>query len=342
MTEFRNPFSLYDFLGYLLPGAFFLFGAEVLMEMGSTDFNANDLIEKYGRINAWVAFIVVAYIAGHGINYLSSITIEKYSVWMYGYPSYYLLGGDFPKYIKRVSKLELNRFIKENDHRPKLISLNARIRKCLSKSKCKPCRWISTMRLVSSFWRIFLWFFIFPVSITDLIVGKLGRFNRSYLNPLDQELSTSINSKIAKFLALYRPMIYQEEPTHQKDKKTDYFRTILHHYYEKYPAHRAKLDNYVALYGLTRTLSLIFSFFGLFFTAYVIMGIAPITSWFTLVILYSISYLFYAAFMKFYRRYTLEGLMCLEIDSDLLEDSDKKYRLNKSIETIQGKTISKS
>jgi len=342
MTEFRNPFSLYDFLGYLLPGAFLLFGAEVLMEMGSIGFKANDIIEDYGRINAWVAFIVVAYIAGHGINYLSSITIEKYSVWMYGYPSYYLLGGDFPKYIKRIKKSELDKFSNEVNRKSKLLSIIIKIRERLYESKCKPCRWISTMRLVSSFWRIFLWFFIFPVSITDLIVGKLGRFNRSYLNPLDQGLSASINSKIEKFLTLYRPMIYQEEQTHQKDKKTDYFRTILHYYYEKYPAHRAKLDNYVALYGLTRTLSLIFSFFGLFFTAYVIMGIAPITSWFTLVILYSISYLFYAAFMKFYRRYTLEGLMCLEIDRDLLEDSDKRHQLNKSIETIQSESISRT
>ena len=99
------------------------------------------------------------------------------------------------------------------------------------------------------------------------------------------------------------------------------FRRILHHYYyEKFSSHQSKFDNYVALYGFARSLSLVFSltttlFFALMiFSSKIGISFASIVFGFFLWIL---SDIYFMAYMKFSRRYTLEGFMCLISDKDM-------------------------
>ncbi len=79
----QNPFSFYDFLGYLIPGGLFLF----ILFLFSIEINPVYIegilnhILKYKEIISvfiYVVLIVLSYISGHFISILSSCLIEKY------------------------------------------------------------------------------------------------------------------------------------------------------------------------------------------------------------------------------------------------------------------------
>jgi p-aminobenzoyl-glutamate transporter AbgT len=89
-----------------------------------------------------------------------------------------------------------------------------------------------------------------------------------------------------------------------------------------------KFNNYVALYGFTRAISFVFCAFGWILLIKIIADrIKPNESenWHIYAFIASslLSYFFYLAFVKFYRRYTLEGFMCLTIDPDLQQASEE-------------------
>lgn len=91
----QNPFSFYDFLGYFVPGAIFIFGLDQMqIWMGDSVFFAANAPTGH-----YVKFLLLAYLIGHLLSFLSSVTVEKYAVWLLGYPSRYLLklghGGYF-------------------------------------------------------------------------------------------------------------------------------------------------------------------------------------------------------------------------------------------------------
>ena len=102
----KNPFSFYDFLGYLFPGLTTLMLTAFVMYLYKTN-GLNVSIDNYIQINDFVdalegklglnwwestvLVVVLAYIAGHIVAYLSSVTIEYFANASMGYPSYYLL-----------------------------------------------------------------------------------------------------------------------------------------------------------------------------------------------------------------------------------------------------------
>lgn len=83
-----------------------------------------------------------------------------------------------------------------------------------------------------------------------------------------------------------------------------------------------KYDNYVALYGFLRSLSLLCSSIFIFLLVVEIRTIifgceidwAAIA---VLIVTFCITYLFYLGFIKFYRRYTLENFMSIVADENL-------------------------
>lgn len=83
-----------------------------------------------------------------------------------------------------------------------------------------------------------------------------------------------------------------------------------------------KYDNYVALYGFLRSLSLLCSSIFIFLLVVEIRTIkfgceidwAAIA---VLIVTFCITYLFYLVFIKFYRRYTLENFMSIVADENL-------------------------
>ncbi|MBZ7154398.1 hypothetical protein, partial [Klebsiella oxytoca] len=91
----QNPFSFYDFLGYLIPGGFFI----LLMYFCGLTFDLDivvDLTELlrgksqiFGILN-YASIVIISYIAGHFISITSAFFIEKYMNENLGYPSQYL------------------------------------------------------------------------------------------------------------------------------------------------------------------------------------------------------------------------------------------------------------
>lgn len=88
-----NPFSLYDFLGYFTPGALTIYGGILVrahIEGPLTLENAPEAI-SISKSELYVPFILSAYLLGHFLSFLSSVTVERYAIWSHGYPSRFLL-----------------------------------------------------------------------------------------------------------------------------------------------------------------------------------------------------------------------------------------------------------
>jgi hypothetical protein len=102
----------------------------------------------------------------------------------------------------------------------------------------------------------------------------------------------------------------------------DYFRLIYHYANEHTKNHYAKMQNYVALYGFTRTMCFVSI---IIFWAVVVVSISSkafnIYTLGYLTMLFCISSIMYFDFNKFYRRYTLEALMAF---TAIYDSSNKK------------------
>ena len=87
----QNPFSLYDFLGYLIPGALFLYTAEVvvvsfevtkvadypnLLQMVKAVVEAMDNRLVMLSWHTYIPLTILAYTVGQILSFLSSISIE--------------------------------------------------------------------------------------------------------------------------------------------------------------------------------------------------------------------------------------------------------------------------
>lgn len=91
----QNPFSLYDFLGYFIPGVLLLDSLIFIsnsdfskLEFSITAFILNDDNLNFQNI---LFFIIICYVLGHFINFISSIFVERFANWIYDYSSKYLL-----------------------------------------------------------------------------------------------------------------------------------------------------------------------------------------------------------------------------------------------------------
>ncbi|WP_349351464.1 MULTISPECIES: hypothetical protein [unclassified Flagellimonas] len=90
----QNPFSLYDFLGYFIPGATLIYLYLFFSSQNSSNYEMK-LIEFFRddniKLEGFFFFVIISYAVGHLNNYLSSVIVEKYANWIYDYPSKYLL-----------------------------------------------------------------------------------------------------------------------------------------------------------------------------------------------------------------------------------------------------------
>jgi hypothetical protein len=286
-----NPFSVYDFLGYLVPGYFFLVGLVYLTQRYALSFAVIGTINSQLQLNALqlvIPTVIMSYVCGHILSYLSSITIERYLNWTYGYPSKYLFGFVGESYFNLGILPRLWKDRKTDAHGA------VAIYKSLAKTG----------------YRVFLLLALFPIAAADAIFGRLLGMRFLYVKELDPMLVRLVTEKIFQYL--------RSEPTTLADRannnasKVDYFRIAYHYVLEKSEAHRPKMQNYVALYGFLRTIA--FSILLLLWYSLLVlfMFTANVTA-FYLVSLSILSFLFYLAFIKFYTRFTLEVLMALAV-----------------------------
>jgi len=265
----QNPFSLYDFLGYFIPGSFFLYCLYVAFSLHSKTQSFYTTLSNYvdfNRIEIYLPFIISSYLVGHVLSYLSSEIIERYSVWKVGYPSKYLLGLGYPKYYD-VAEPKVTRIV------------------------------IRTLFAIV----------LLPITLIDLLLGNLFRLRELYAKPLDSVLVKLIRSDVEELIKMKSQKYL--EPEDLKFGNVDFFRFVYHFCVEKANNHFPKIQNYVALYGLLRTMTLISVIF-FWFSFYFLFSDTNITI-FPLAFFGLLSYILFLDFMKFYRRFSLEALMAL-------------------------------
>lgn len=268
----QNPFSLYDFLGYFVPGALLLYlllivWGHINAYSSPTEVIVNHLNFKSPEL--YPPFIILSYIVGHFLSFLSSITIEKYAVWKFDYPSKYLLD------------LQCKGYFHVDD--PKVLR-----------------------RLI----RVGTWLLLFPITLLDFILGECLGMQELYAKKLDEKLREVLHNKIRVIIEKECGIKADEDSLSKKD----FFRYLDHYALENAPNHLRKMQNYIALYGFLRTVSLIgvIFFWILLWHAFYIKG-SVINSFILLIIYSSFVYVFFMAFVKFYRRYTLEILMAVSV-----------------------------
>ena len=235
----KNPFSIHDFLGYVLPGGVALLLAYMVYKNPDTSYmtsqefidaikNTIKALSKGGinTIELSVAYLIASYIVGHIVAYLSSITVERMAIWHYNYPSVFLLADE---------------------------------RKARFFSDIKD-QWKDNKKFEASgnlILRVLVSLLLLPLTICLLLIKRL-HLDQYFIKPLDSYLKESIKLKfeiLAKNLGLSEI---------EKTKDSDTHRVIYHYMYENFPGHRAKMDNYVALYGVLRALTLIANIFILY------------------------------------------------------------------------------
>jgi hypothetical protein len=212
------------------------------------------------------------------------MTVEKYSVWTIGYPSKYLFQKNIrPSYraglIFYFAKYYYSKDL-QSDHKRKIGLFQVIIQRFLIQLILLP--------------------FSFPVMIGVILFGM----NDSVRKVLqDDRLKKVIKSKAQKTL--------QKLDINDTKISGGNFRVLYHFALENFGAHRLKMQNYVALYGFCRTITLITTLLFWWFLFKNYEQIGTLIFWHGLTILACITTFFYLAFNKFYRKFTLECYMAI-------------------------------
>lgn len=291
----KNPFSIYDFLGYLFPGLIFLVTVFFVCHVTSVplqeyfDFSKyQDLLKKGKEYDWWestVFVIVASYVVGHIVAYLSSSTVEYFTNHLFGYPSHYLLHEDSINYCNVFS------------------------------------RYFSEHTFGSIVWRIFVMLVLLPVTLVMFVFGIKFSLITFIVRPLDEYVRNSILQKLNKLseiLSLQQPDV---------NSNADYHRIVMHYVYLNIESCQRKVDNYVAMYGFLRAMALIacllFDYLlidQIQYSYHIVraLGIEKcVINWkciIILVVILIVANLLYMGFVKFYRRFTLENYMALLTD----------------------------
>ena len=146
----KNPFSFYDFLGYLFPGlvcVIFLKAIYSIEEPITIEALFNQGFVASFSWQDTIQYTVLAYVVGHWVSYFSSLTVEPYLIWSYGYPSMFLLKENYDKKF-----FEINR---------------------------------NVGKILTCFWKQLVCCLIFPICFSSLFFGRLLNFRFYVLKPLD-------------------------------------------------------------------------------------------------------------------------------------------------------------
>ncbi|EHM9810639.1 hypothetical protein KF464_004029, partial [Salmonella enterica subsp. enterica serovar Derby] len=219
----QNPFSFYDFLGYLIPGGFFIlliyfcgliFDLDILIDLRELLRGQSQI---FGILN-YASIVIITYIAGHFISITSAFFIEKYMNKKLGYPSIYL----FNKLTGTSEKVCC----------PSCDELNAD-----KKTKIKN-------RIINSI--------LYPITLWDYLTQRLC-YSQSLPFHLANTTWLMIKEGYEKKFITNSKLLKDEAGLHD-----DLFRLAYHYVYEFSKQHQTKIQNYVALYGFCRNICLVF------------------------------------------------------------------------------------
>lgn len=298
----KNPFSIYDFMGYLFPGIIALYFIQLVWDGNENSIynilNVSNFegittkLDKSINLETSIVCVVLAYIIGHIIAYMSSVTIEYFANKTFGYPSEYLMDSNGQTWWKLVFRYFFN----------------------LDNDELETCEMIKhiILQIISGcfIWRLMISCVLFPISFMTFVLGSLFGINRFITRPLDNYLINGIKNKYSNLIS--RIGVY-----HSTDElKCDYHRVIMHYVYYNLPVCQNKTDNYVSLYGFLRSICFILNGMFIFITAKIIPTLDINASFdekkvWTWSVLFVLSYISFLAFVKFYRRFTLENYMIM-------------------------------
>ena len=258
----QNPFSLYDFLGYLTPGAIFFYGLlYVFNHSGPFTLFICDVNQYLGfdKPAIYIPFILASYTTGHFLSFLSSIFIEQYSIWAFDYPSRYLFEL---KRDKKELKIRILYFI--------------------------------------------LSILILPIWVCDCLFSKIG-IRVLYAKELEKPLVDLLENKLKDFIKEHAGIKDKEKIDEAINQ--GFFRYIYHYALENANSHLPKFQNYVALYGFLRTITLITAIFYWRVVIHVYKG----TLSYYYLFLFLIPYVFFMGFSKIFRKFTVEVFMAFSV-----------------------------
>lgn len=281
----KNPFSLRDFLGYVIPGAVALLFIYAFYLYRCDKFCAEYFYRITFKFSDTLILLLSSYVVGHIVAYMSSLTIEKFSIWLYGYPSDYLL-----------------RDIEKGNY------FNVQSPNC-------------SIKLI---WRLMVAFILLPISICTLIISKLFGVKDFYVRKLDQGLINTImrcSFQLAEYLRyeveVDKEIDYQRVISHYEYEVQANHVSKFDNYVALYGFHRvlAFIFNCAFMYLGYDIIHMCFveksQISNTLFLAFIGIGL--------------LSYLFFMSFMKFYRRYTLENFMCLIVDKSYRRSDEYTY-----------------
>lgn len=283
-----KPFSIYDFLGYLIPGIFGFYAFVFLYNYAKDGSLSISIFANPDFSEEKIISVILFYILGHILSFFSSMSVEKYSVWTLGYPSEYL-------FIKNSEK----GFYKNScsyDEAHKYGSIFRSIARVLI--------------------RTIVFIILLPIGIGDLISRKVFRLHDIYARAFDKNLLEIIETNNKKIIESF----YEKKET---DTTGDTFRLIYHYAIEHSSNHINKMQNYVALYGFTRTLCFIGCL--LFWEWFILNNNNFITiqrcmssgiyismnfkNCLVLFVIFFLTFFLYWDFNKFYRKFSMEAYL---------------------------------
>ncbi|MHA6306264.1 hypothetical protein ACX3SV_04090 [Hafnia paralvei] len=259
----QNPFSFYDFLGYLIPGVSLIYLSSVILQYSypvyyrilSIHFCGQ--VKTFGDILSYTPLVIASYLLGHVLALISSCLVENYSNKKNGYPSQYLISGCRSGCFRGKKKITM----------------------------------------------ILIWLAVFPISLLDTIFSCLLK--------LDNKMAARLRPVVFKHCKELLQTEFKMKTcgmNMETGLNGDSFRLIYHYVFENSERHAAKLQNYVALYGFSRNICMVFL---LLFWSFFSIGIAKQSCNYIIPMAISslLSFVFYTGFVKFYKRYTLEAMM---------------------------------
>lgn len=262
----QNPFSLYDFLGYFIPGSILTYSIYYLFHLDKY-INVFDFITKFnlGGIESYLSFVILSYTLGQFQSFLSSYSIERYCIWHYSYPFRFLMGFSHDGYYNRELHTKLTKFK-----------------------------------------RLAMASFLLPISIWDFLIYNI--LGIKYLNnrQLSEEFKSLINYRFKTLIDQFS----NDSQTIDISNK-DNFLIIYHYTLENTRNHLSKFNNYVALYGFSRSMSLIFVLNFWIITIYqlIIKNNFNLRVILTILLISIFGFIFYLSYCKFSRRYSMEVIM---------------------------------
>lgn len=290
----QHPFSLYDFIGYFVPGAILLF-LIILLDTGKDSIcDICDFVKKLAyscdqsflhAFSTFIFFFAISYVLGHLISILSNIVIEKSGICRYhNYLSQILLSDNFSDEIKKGSRF-------------------------------------------FNFLLIYIYFFEYFFTILQRWFPKKTEWKQyifeefRHLKPIEETQRKFLKKAIGDILNNTLKLNLDVNSIKIDENKKYIFFEILYHLVIKKDSHHLfKIQNYVALYGFMRNMCMVFCilfWLTLFFLILNILGIVNLT-WPTLNIIllfiYSFSgFLTMVGLHKYKKRYTLEVLMAASV-----------------------------